>query len=81
MVSGHVWRVEFGQDGDLLNDILHLIFGILNIDYLDRDRFPRLFIDTVVLRSYQEFVLGEWRRLNAIPFINPSKASATWELG
>jgi hypothetical protein len=25
--------------------------------------------------------LGEWRRLNAIPFINPSKASATWELG
>lgn len=37
MIPCHVRRVEFGQDSDLLDDILNFILGILDIDYLDRD--------------------------------------------
>jgi len=46
MILGHIWRLEFGQDGNFLNDILHLVLGIFDINDFDRYRFTSAFIDS-----------------------------------
>lgn len=39
MVLGHVGRLQFREDGDLLNDVVDFIFGVFDVDDLDCDRF------------------------------------------
>lgn len=46
MVFCDVRRVELGQDRDLLDDIFDLIFGVLDVDDLDRDGLACALIDT-----------------------------------
>jgi hypothetical protein len=48
MVLGDIRRIELGEDVDLLYDIVDLIFGILDIDYLDSYRLARSLIDALV---------------------------------
>jgi hypothetical protein len=48
MVLGDEGGIEFGQDGDLLNDVFDLVFGIFDVDDLDRDRLARTLIDTSI---------------------------------
>ncbi len=45
MVLGDVGRAEFGQDGDLEDDVLNLVLGVLDIDDLDGDRFACSLVD------------------------------------
>lgn len=38
MILRNIWRVEFGQDGNFLDNIFDFIFGIFDINDLDSDR-------------------------------------------
>jgi hypothetical protein len=39
MVLGDIWGVQFGENGNLLNDIVNFIFGVFNVDDLNGDCF------------------------------------------
>jgi len=43
-----VGRVELGEDGDLLDDVVDFVFGVFDIDYLNRYRLARPFVDAFV---------------------------------
>lgn len=45
MVFCYIGRMELGQDGYLLDDILNFVFRILNVDDLDRYRLSRPLVD------------------------------------
>jgi hypothetical protein len=47
MILRHVWRLEFRQDRDLLDDVIYLILGVFDIDDLDRNRFSGTSIDSM----------------------------------
>jgi len=47
MVFGDIWGFQLGQDRNLLNDVVHFVFGILDIDDFDRHRFSGPSIHTV----------------------------------
>jgi hypothetical protein len=35
VVLGHIGRLQFRENGNLLNDVVHFIFGVFDVDYLD----------------------------------------------
>ena len=45
MVLGDIRRVELRQDGDLLNDVFDLVFGIFDVNDFDSNRLPRPPVD------------------------------------
>lgn len=46
VVLGHKGRLQLGQDGDLLDDVLDLILGALDVDNLDGDGLAGALVDT-----------------------------------
>lgn len=48
VVSGHVGRIKFRQDSNLLDDIFDFVLGILNVDDFDCDRGTSSLIDSMV---------------------------------
>ena len=40
VVLGDIWRVQLGENGNFLNDIVDFIFGVFNVDDLNGDCFP-----------------------------------------
>jgi hypothetical protein len=45
MILRNIWRVEFGQDGNFLDNIFDFVFSIFDINDLDGDRVAGTFID------------------------------------
>lgn len=45
MVFRYVGRMEFGQDGYFLDNVLDFVLRILNVDDLDRYRLSRSLVD------------------------------------
>ncbi len=39
VVLGDIWGVQFGENGNLLNDIVDFVFGVFNVDDLNGDCF------------------------------------------
>jgi len=47
VVLGDVWRVEPREDRNLLDDVVHFIFGVLDVNDFDRDRLSCSVVDAV----------------------------------
>jgi hypothetical protein len=45
MILRNIWRVEFGQDGNFLDNIFDFVFSIFDINDLDSNRIAGTFID------------------------------------
>jgi hypothetical protein len=45
MILRDIWGVEFGQDGDFLDNIFDFVFGIFDVDDFDSNRVAGTFID------------------------------------
>lgn len=52
MILCHIWRLEFRQDRDLLDDVIYLILGVFDIDNLDRNGFSGTSINPMRDREY-----------------------------
>lgn len=50
MVLGDIRRLQLGQDSNLLDDIIHIILGILDINNLDSDRLASASIYTGIFQ-------------------------------
>jgi hypothetical protein len=47
MVFGDIWGFQFGQDRNLLDDVVHFVFGIFNVDDFNGHGFSGPSIHTV----------------------------------
>lgn len=50
IVFRHIRGLQLGQNGDFLNDIFDLIFGVFNVDDLDGYGVARPFVDSAQIR-------------------------------
>lgn len=84
IVFGNVRRVETRKNGNLLNNIIDLILGILNIDDLDGDGLTSTFINARMqfgqrtlkqrrAREYNNDIVG-----GNLPFVDLPKTSSAW---
>lgn len=67
--------MQFGQDGNLLDDVFHLVFGVFYIDDLDGNRLPGPAVnsETFVSKGSERCVC----RVD-IPFVDLAEAPTTW---
>ena len=62
-----IWRLELREDGDLLDDILDLVLGALNVNDLDGDSFASALVDATSAQRVSnedrggESATGAWR--------------------
>lgn len=61
IVLCRVGRVETGEDGDFLDDVVDFVFGVLDIDDFDGDGLAGAFVDTIEPSVAEKFHV--WMRM------------------
>lgn len=86
MVFRDVGRFEFGQDCNLLDDVVHVVFSIFDIDDFDGDRLASSAINTEQISICQQEDIckcsedSETSDGYRSPFVHSAEASTTFEI-